>query len=328
MSKINNDILIAGAIGDALGYLVEFKSLDEIQKIFGKNGVNIDNYLSKKLIVSDDTQMTLFCYHALIKEIKSQTYINNDDLDKLNNKIYVQYIDWFITQGFSGVPKNNENKLLRFQELYYRRAPGMTCLSALSSKVKGTINNNINNSKGCGTVMRTAPISFLNTSLDNIFSLGAMQGALTHGHKEGYLSSGFFSVLLKEIINKKPIDLAFGNSINILKVQKDSKFLVKYLEKIFTIYKEGVLYKGEDLNTFIGKGNTAEEAVGVAMYSFLIGKSLKEVLDIAINHSGDSDSTAILVAQLYVAKNGLDDKYRSMIKNIDIKKVFDFLNIS
>lgn len=328
MKEKNKDVLLAGTIADALGYLVEFKSLSEIKKEFGNNGVDIENFLEKKLIVSDDTQMTLFCYNALLDEIESQNIIEEKELVFLNDKIYKEYLNWFLTQGFNGIPNNTNNKLLKFSKLHYRRAPGMTCLSALSSKVIGTIDTPINNSKGCGTVMRTAPISFLNTSLENIFYLGARQGALTHGHKDGYLSSGFFSALLKEVMDRKDIPLSFKNSIAILKTYKESEYLVRYLEKIFNLYEKDVLYKGEGLTEFIGTGNTADEALAIGLYSALMAKSFKEVIDISVNHSGDSDSTAILAAQLFVAKNGFEDKYKSMIDNIDVKEVLNFLNIS
>ena len=41
-----------------------------------------------------------------------------------------------------------------------RRAPGNTYLSALGSRRCGSIINKINNSKGCGGIMRVAKIAF------------------------------------------------------------------------------------------------------------------------------------------------------------------------
>jgi ADP-ribosylglycohydrolase len=39
--------------------------------------------------------------------------------------------------------------------LYHRRSPGNTCLSALKMLTDGFVQNN---SKGCGAVMRMAPV--------------------------------------------------------------------------------------------------------------------------------------------------------------------------
>ncbi len=43
--------------------------------------------------------------------------------------------------------------------MHASRAPGNTCLSALLSREIGTIEKPINNSKGCGAVMRVAPVA-------------------------------------------------------------------------------------------------------------------------------------------------------------------------
>ena len=59
--------LIGGAIGDALGYPVEFMSLAAIKNKYGKDGiVNFELNEKSKAIVSDDTQMTLFTANGLM----------------------------------------------------------------------------------------------------------------------------------------------------------------------------------------------------------------------------------------------------------------------
>ena len=66
--------MIGGAIGDALGYPVEFISTyDDIQKIYGENGITqLDtrqcwtNNDAGKAVISDDTQMSLFTALGLL----------------------------------------------------------------------------------------------------------------------------------------------------------------------------------------------------------------------------------------------------------------------
>ena len=68
--------LIGGAIGDALGYPVEFiYSFEEIQKRYGERGITRldikqhwleDAEQAGKAVVSDDTQMTLFTAVGLL----------------------------------------------------------------------------------------------------------------------------------------------------------------------------------------------------------------------------------------------------------------------
>lgn len=62
--------LVGGAVGDALGYAVEFSSLNEIRKIYGQRGIT-DYKLNSSGIAefSDDTQMSLFTAEGLLNAI-------------------------------------------------------------------------------------------------------------------------------------------------------------------------------------------------------------------------------------------------------------------
>ena len=60
--------LIGGAIGDALGYPVEFMTLDRITGKYGELGITayeLDR-TSGKALISDDTQMTLFTANGIL----------------------------------------------------------------------------------------------------------------------------------------------------------------------------------------------------------------------------------------------------------------------
>ena len=62
--------LMAGAVGDALGYEVEFMSRRSILSRFGENGITkfaLD--YNGKALISDDTQMTLFTANGLLTGI-------------------------------------------------------------------------------------------------------------------------------------------------------------------------------------------------------------------------------------------------------------------
>src|SRR6059036_2089009 len=60
--------LLGGAVGDALGYPIEFTSLDRIRATHGPRGVTGCTPDGPGAVgpVSDDTQMTLFNVEALI----------------------------------------------------------------------------------------------------------------------------------------------------------------------------------------------------------------------------------------------------------------------
>lgn len=54
--------LIGGAVGDALGYPIEFMSIEQIRYKYGPSGIT--DYVDTQ--ISDDTQMTLFTLDGLL----------------------------------------------------------------------------------------------------------------------------------------------------------------------------------------------------------------------------------------------------------------------
>src|SRR5437667_8977972 len=93
--------------------------------------------------------------------------------------------------------------LLQQKKLFSRRAPGTTCLSALQTS-RGKVTRATNDSKGCGGVMRIAPVGmYFAHSLSrehqsgrvppDIFATARDLAAITHGHPCGFLSAAAFA---------------------------------------------------------------------------------------------------------------------------------------
>ena len=167
--------LLGGAMGDALGYPVEFMSKNEIISKFGDNGITelaIDR-TSGKALISDDTQMTLFTADGLIW---SHLRCTERGIGSYEGSGTLQsYYRWYYTQTgticddywLKKQPHETDNDIityhktiLEYPELFARRAPGNSCLSALAKDRMGTVEIPVNNSKGCGGVMRVAPVGF------------------------------------------------------------------------------------------------------------------------------------------------------------------------
>ena len=59
--------LLGGAVGDALGYAVEFLQEETIFEKYGPNGITeYDTGVFEKALISDDTQMSLFTAAGLL----------------------------------------------------------------------------------------------------------------------------------------------------------------------------------------------------------------------------------------------------------------------
>ncbi len=151
--------LLGGAVGDALGASVEFLSLSEIRARFGAAGLRDYAPAYGRIgAITDDTQMTLFTAEGLLRA-------HNRGIQKgivhTPTVVYHAYLRWLETQGETPAypfPDVRGGWLLGLPELFSRRAPGNTCLASLRGGQVGAVGQPINASKGCGGVMRAAPV--------------------------------------------------------------------------------------------------------------------------------------------------------------------------
>ena len=194
--------LIGGAIGDALGYPIEFMSIEQIRYKYGPAGLT--GYAGTQ--ISDDTQMTLFTLDGLLyaKTFFPKVWENRVIIRQC---VFHAYQDWLLTQRQQyPLPKEIKtySQLINIPEMFYRRSPGSTCINALISAEMGTINNPLNDSKGCGGIMRVAPIALAlhNTRLSTreIALIGADIAAITHGHELGYMPAAALVYILTELL--------------------------------------------------------------------------------------------------------------------------------
>ena len=175
--------LFGGAVGDALGYPVEFFDEESIFSEFGGDGIreySLDR-VSGKALISDDTQMTLFTANGILIENTrfAMRGIGGDPHDYIARS----YQDWLRTQEMTFEESRKQSLgstggciswLADVPELYSRRAPGSTCLFALYQRRHGDIPQN--DSKGCGGIMRVAPFAlknYPNTQIKEIDREGA-----------------------------------------------------------------------------------------------------------------------------------------------------------
>ena len=191
--------LFGGAVGDALGYAVEFLSIAQIRDTYGPDGITKPQLIDGKARFSDDTQMTLFTANGILSGMTRERL--KGERRAIERSIHNAYCDWYQTQRFDGKrPSGNMSWLYNVNGLHSVRAPGGTCLRALASGVVGTMEHPINSSKGCGGVMRVSPVALYfappHYTVQETDMLGASVAALTHGHPLGYISAAALTHIL------------------------------------------------------------------------------------------------------------------------------------
>lgn len=320
--------LIGGAAGDALGYPVEFLSLGEIIRKYGKSGITSYELNDDIAEISDDTQMTLFTATGLLLGTTraSMRGISAAPWD------YVRYSykDWYRTQTekypLSGY---HYSWLDDVPELFSRRAPGNTCLSALASGVDGTVEKSVNNSKGCGGVMRVAPVGLYcgrRYEIDTADYIGAEVAALTHGHPLGYIPAAALTHIITLIVHH---GCSVAESVAAMRTAiRNQKYEEKDISSFLSIIRRAVdlaydrRTDDREAISMLGGGWVAEEALAIAIFcSLRYSDDFSRAITVAVNHDGDSDSTGAITGNIVGAYLGLSGIPDVWIRNLELKNI-------
>lgn len=292
---------LGGAVGDALGAPIEFLTLDGIRETFGEQGLT--DYASAfgyPGAITDDTQMSLFTAEGLIRAADPRA--ESDPLAE----IYKANLRWLYTQESRPEDaRQDEGWLLACPDLYNARMPGVTIMTALQDGRgldRRSRTNPINDSKGCGTVMKTAPIGMTGR---NQYDLAADAAALTHGHPSGYAAAGFLTVLIHCLCSE---DMVLEQAIR--EARRAAGPDDKLKEVLLAVDRACELAvkaepSPETVET-LGGGWVAEEALAIGLYCALAAHDFTEGVLLSVNHSGDSDSTGAVAGNILGVIHGVE----------------------
>lgn len=326
--------LIAGAAGDALGYEVEFVPGEWIVNRYGEGGIQKFALHQGLARISDDTQMTMFTANGLLY---GSTREKLDGVAvPMESSIYGAYLDWLETQD-ERKSRSRISWLNNVGELYSRRAPGGTCLSALRSGHMGSVAEPINDSKGCGGVMRVAPIAlfFKNTResgadrILEIMRLGGEAAAITHGHPLGYISAAGLVHIVSRIVFG---GCKYGDLPQQILRECKELLVCLYGDTVHTDRMNGLIDLAAELSSnnkpdmenihAIGGGWVGEEALAIAVYCWLrYPTDFDKALIASVNHSGDSDSTGAILGNILGAQFGYEAIGEKWKKGLEFHEV-------
>lgn len=306
--------MLGGAVGDALGAPVEFLSRKEILRQFGPQGItDLVPAYGKLGAITDDTQMTLFTAEGALRG-----YVRDAQRGLCHppSVMHYAYLRWLHTQG-EYQPDDPEflisGWLIQQGALFARRAAGRTCVDALrNSPHIGRAARN--DSKGCGGVMRVAPIGMLYQALSracpegraanygHAFALGCDAAALTHGHPTGQLTAGVMAAIVFDLLDGGDLRSSIDRATVPLKTRERH-------EETLAAIGNAILLAGsatEPANAIrcLGEGWVAEEALAIGIYCALKARSFEAGVMMAVNHDGDSDSTGLIAGHLLGAMQG------------------------
>jgi len=310
------------AYGDSWGNQAEFQS----------HAQNIDEHAEFPQLaeVTDDTQMSLYTLYAIMFEVENApetvTALHKDE-DKRN------YIRRAFAESYLEFAKDPDNN----------RAPGMTCMNALSSYNQLKVHENYreeplkgnegchDDSKGCGANMRVGWLGLLPLPQEDIVNLSILQSETTHGHPLALSSSVLTALTVKAIFEKEIIsgsgtylDWAesktreLADELDLKGSDAPGSWSASYREGLTELLKfidtirnniPAFLQSGpnDDICEFFGGGWVAEEAYinGLLAADYLSDNPVEAVRRLVYT-SGDSDSIAAFGGMFIGTEKGFD----------------------
>jgi len=304
---------LGGALGDALGAPVEFWTLNQIRTFCGPDGVTtmLPEYGRTGGAITDDTQMTLFAIEGLLTA---------GDRRPLADSVHEAFLNWYRTQTETFGDTNSADDegstdgegsigsetvgdgttgrgsaaggLLTERWLWSMRAPGHTCLSSLANGRVGV--RPVNNSKGCGTVMRSAPFGFTSSPVE----LAAESSFHTHAHPTAAVSAAFLAHVIALVLAGDDIAEAVTTTRDVIvnHFPDTHHETTAAVDRAVALAADGP--PSPETVESLGGGWIAEEALAIALLVALTATDWRETLTRAVTHSGDTDSTGAITGNL------------------------------
>ena len=334
--------LLGGAAGDALGYAIEFDREEAIAARYGSRGIR-DYQLDERGLApfSDDTQMTLYTANSLLCSLAAlsaqasggapapapATLPSPAALTAYAPAQMAQfYVEWMYTQVSPYPLAEPKAWISSLPELFASRAPGVTCMNACEAMANGA--KAVNNSKGCGGIMRMAPVGLINTSPGfsgvELQCLGAQLAELTHCHELGWMPAGVFAHIVSLLARDEASSVreAATQALNTLPEAFPNAHYLGQLQELLRYTLRLADSDMPDLEAIhaLGEGWVAEEALAIGLLCSLRHEDdFAGAITSAVNHGGDSDSTGAIAGNIVGAHLGLAGIPQRYLEHLELR---------
>lgn len=357
--------LLGGAAGDALGYAIEFDREEAIAARYGSRGIR-DYQLDERSLApfSDDTQMTLYTANSLLCSLAALStqasggaQASGGTQDSGDGPTLVSptalsarasasptlpspaaltayapaqmaqfYVEWMYTQVSPYPLAEPKAWISSLPELFASRAPGVTCMNACEAMASGA--KAVNNSKGCGGIMRMAPVGLINTcpgfSGVELQRLGAQLAELTHCHELGWMPAGVFAHIVSLLARDEASSVreAATQALNTLPEAFPNAHYLGQLQELLRYTLRLADSDMPDLEAIhaLGEGWVAEEALAIGLLCSLRHEDdFAGAITSAVNHGGDSDSTGAIAGNIVGAHLGLTEIPQRYLEHLELR---------
>ena len=321
--------LLGMAIGDALGYTVDDKTWQEIQDLYGPNGLRgFDMQESEYAQVSSHTQIAAYLLNGFLLAVSR----GKSDYLRFSK---VALREWTRSQQYYRDPEESYCWLAKLPRLRQRRCRDARMLSTLRLEQFGTVDTPHNHNNAPGSLTAAAATAmFYNEKRLTPQQVGTLAGelvALTHGDPETILCGVVLSYALTGILQEPSLPLLeqFRMAIEVMDSQFRSRFfqaeeLAMQLRRTIALAKSGTVTPFEGMEQL--ECMDAAQCLSGAMFACLMHPNdFDEAIVTAVNHSGLSAATGAIVGAIMGAKLGQDALPEFYLESIECAEALAIL---
>jgi ADP-ribosylglycohydrolase len=280
-----SNVLLGGAIGDALGVFAETK-LPNYQPLLdwdGKTFLGSEHHGLKPGFYSDDTQLSLCIAQSLIEN----NGFNPDDLAK-------RYVELFTSNTIRGY--------------------GRSTKAAIDNLIAGKhwSESGTAGSWGNGTAMRSSPFGvYFRNDLKSLVEICKIDSGITHVSPEAEAGSIAIAVAAYYAVNNDTDNLLD----KICPFLPDSK-VKNTISSLDALINSDHITVAQALRV-LGTKADVRETVPSALYLFIKLDSYQDAVIAAIRAGMDTDTTAAIVGALFGTKYGMRDIPQEWSDNVE-----------
>ncbi|NWF96501.1 MAG: ADP-ribosylglycohydrolase family protein [Candidatus Thorarchaeota archaeon] len=272
--------LLGLAVGDALGGPTEFLSYEQIRIRWPPDGVT--SFMSFRDLppgsFTDDTEMSIAVARGLTRsqDLSSESILSS---------IAYEFVEWA-------------------KKTRPARSPGLTCMQGVHQLATGVhwSQSGDNDSKGCGSAMRSAPIGLAYPhALDALRFYASKVSLMTHGSPVATAGSVATAYLVARSLDGIPVMNLLPDLVSF--TMPISLEFAGHVQKVIHLTMTSSVRQA---HRELGDGWTAEEAVAGAAYAnTLHPQSFRDIVLEAANSGGDCDSKACIAGAIAGARLGV-----------------------
>ena len=311
--SIYQGCLLGMAVGDAMGYTVDSRNLEQICLDYGPNGLLGYDLVNGRAEVTSYTQLAAFSANGILMGLTRNRLTGRDT--PLVRYVGLAIREWSRSQTFrTGEP--NFCWLSTLPDLKRRRCMDTWMLSILEKPPLGTMEAPTNRSSHPAALTAVIPLAMLadatHLSQEEINHMGAQIVAMTHGNPEAFLSGAVLTHLLSRVLQEPslPLELLIPDVCDALQLQfgrlyTQTTTIRELLQVALMLAKDDSVSSMEAMEK-LGCHSAAEVLAGAVYACVTCGEDFDTAIITAVNHSGRSAAVGAITGALLGARLGYE----------------------